>query len=90
MNDLSPLTAADLAFVAPMSPGIAQAVWQAHEENVERAKQTQIPHEMRCLLSWNVTLLGWEFQPGEGADAAIMDLITAGKLGGEVKLTFTL
>lgn len=89
-TDVSPFTVADLAFVAPVSPGIAQAVWQAHEENVERMKQTQIPHELRGELRWNVSLLGLEFKPGEGADAAIMDLITAGQLGGQVKLTFTL
>lgn len=86
----SPFTAADLAYTAPVSPGIAQAVWQAHEENGERMKQTQIPHEMRGQLRWNVSLMGWEFQPGEGADSTIMDLISAGQLRGEVKLTFTI
>jgi hypothetical protein len=72
----------------PISPGIAAHIWQAHEEQVERAKRTQISHEMRGKLRWNVNVLGWEFQPGEGADTQIMDLIHSGNLGAEVKLTF--
>ena len=73
----------------PVSPGIASAVWQAHEEQIERQKRTSAPSQMRGELKWSPTA-GYCFTPDADALDVLMDRIAAGTWAAGFKVTVTL
>lgn len=74
----------------PISPGISAAVWQAHEEQVERMKHgSNGPSEMRGELKWSL-LTGYQFTPDSDSLDVLMDKIAAGDWAAGFKVTVTI
>jgi hypothetical protein len=80
----------DAALASPVSPGIAAAVWQAHEEQLDRMKNGSTGStEMRGELKWTLTG-GYQFTPDADALDVLMDRIAAGTWAAGFKVTVTL
>jgi hypothetical protein len=75
----------------PVSPGIAAAVWQAHEEQVDRNKrETHGTLQVRGEVRWSVTA-GFQFVPEEHQDGdRITDLLGGRDWHAGLKVTLTL
>jgi hypothetical protein len=83
------MTAAE-ALALPISPGVAQHVWQAHEEQLERNKrETNGSLAVRGEVRWSLTA-GFQFIPEAHQDGdRITDLLNGRDwhLGAKVTLT---
>ena len=84
------MSAIDAALASPVSPGIAAAVWQAHEEQLQRSK-TQQPATVRGILKVTGSLGGMVFTPFDSEDGdKIYKRIDMDKLFAGIKVTLTL
>lgn len=84
------MSAIDAALASPVSPGIAAAVWQAHEEQLQRSK-TQQPSTVRGVLKVTGSLGGMVFTPFDAEDGdKIYERIDMDKLFAGIKVTLTL
>lgn len=84
------MSAIDAALASPVSPGIAAAVWQAHEEQLQRSK-TQQPATVRGILKVTGSLGGMVFTPFDSEDGdKIYERIDMDKLFAGIKVTLTL
>lgn len=80
----------DAALASPVSPGIAAAVWQAHEEQLQRSK-TQQPATVRGILKVTGSLGGMVFTPFDSEDGdKIYERVDMDKLFAGIKVTLTL
>jgi hypothetical protein len=80
----------DAALASPVSPGIAAAVWQAHEEQLQRSK-TQQPATVRGVLKVTGSLGGMVFTPFDSEDGdKIYERVDMDKLFAGIKVTVTL
>ena len=80
----------DTALAYPASPGIAAAVWQAHEEQLQRSK-TQQPATVRGILKVTGSLGGMVFTPFDAEDGdKIYERVDMDKLHAGIKITFTI
>jgi len=80
----------DAALASPVSPGIAAAVWQAHEEQLQRSK-TQQPATVRGVLKVTGSLGGMVFTPFDSEDGdKIYERVDMDKLFAGIKVTLTL
>lgn len=84
------MSAIDAALASPVSPGIAAAVWQAHEEQIQRSK-TQQPSTVRGVLKVTGSLGGMVFTPFDSEDGdKIYERIDMDKLFAGIKVTLML
>lgn len=84
------MSAIDAALASPVSPGIAAAVWQAHEEQLQRSK-TEQPATVRGILKETGSLGGMVFTPFDAEDGdKIYERIDMDKLFAGIKVTLTL
>lgn len=84
------MSAIDAALASPVSPGIAAAVWQAHEEQLQRSK-TEQPATVRGILKVTGSLGGMVFTPFDAEDGdKIYERIDMDKLFAGIKVTLTL
>jgi hypothetical protein len=84
------MSAIDAALASPVSPGIAAAVWQAHEEQLQRSK-TQQPATVRGVLKVTGSLGGMVFTPFDSEDGdKIYERVDMDKLFAGIKVTLTL
>jgi hypothetical protein len=80
----------DAALASSVSPGIAVAVWQAHEEQLQRSK-TQQPATVRGVLKVTGSLGGMVFTPFDSEDGdKIYERVDMDKLFAGIKVTVTL
>lgn len=80
----------DAALASPVSLGIAAAVWQAHEEQLQRSK-TQQPATVRGVLKVTGSLGGMVFTPFDSEDGdKIYERVDMDKLFAGIKVTLTL
>jgi hypothetical protein len=80
----------DAALASPVSTGIAAAVWQAHEEQLQRSKTAQ-PATVRGVLKVTGSLGGMVFTPFDSEDGdRIYERIDMEKLYAGVQVTLTL
>ena len=84
------MTSIDQALASPVSPGIAAAVWQAHEEQLQRSK-TQQPATVRGVLKATGSLGGMVFTPFDAEDGdKIYERVNMDKLFAGIRVTLTL
>jgi len=84
------MSAIDAALASPVSPSIAAAVWQAHEEQLQRSK-TQQPATVRGVLKVTGSLGGMVFTPFDSEDGdKIYERVDMDKLFAGIKVTLTL
>lgn len=75
----------------PVSPGIASAVWQAHEEQVERMKrESGTGAVMRGEVKWSASAALFQFVPDADSLDILMDRIASGEWAAGMKVTITL
>jgi hypothetical protein len=80
----------DASLASSVSPGIAAAVWQAHEEQLQRSK-TQQPATVRGVLKVTGSLGGMVFTPFDSEDGdKIYERADMDKLFAGIKVTVTL
>ena len=85
------MSAIDTALASPVSPGIAAAVWQAHEEQVERMKrESGVGAVMRGEVKWSASAALFQFVPDVDSLDILMDRIASGEWAAGMKVTITL
>lgn len=80
----------DAALASPVSPGIAAAVWQAHEEQLQRNKTAQ-PSQVRGILKVTGSLGGMVFVPFNSGDGdRIYERVDMENLHAGIEATITI